>query len=88
MKKRLSSCLECGDDTSILTQVSGSPEAVLLCTDCYHLKYSHEGQNEINYTEEDKSQKLNKNFLRNQPLYLQRLNINYGVAFNHGNYCR
>jgi len=55
MKKRLSSCLECGDDTSILTQVSGSPEAVLLCTDCYHLKYSHEGQKEIDYTEEDKS---------------------------------
>ena len=55
MKKRLSSCLECGDDTSILTQVSGSPEAVLLCTDCYHLKYSHEGQKEIGYTEEEKS---------------------------------
>ena len=55
MKKRLTSCLECGDDTSILTQVSSSPEAVLLCTYCYHLKYSHEGQNEIDYTEEDKS---------------------------------
>ena len=58
MKKRLSSCLECGDDTSILTQVSGSPEAVLLCTDCYHLKYSHEGQNEIDYTEEEKAKKM------------------------------
>ena len=58
MKKRLSSCLECGDDTSILTQVSGSPEAVLLCTDCYHLKYSHEGQNEIDYTEEEKVKKI------------------------------
>ena len=57
MKKRLSSCLECGDDTSILTQVSGSPESVLLCTDCYHLKYSHEGQNEIDYTEEEKVKK-------------------------------
>ena len=58
MKKRLSSCLECGDDTSILTQVSGSPEAVLLCTDCYHLKYSHKGQNEIDYTEEEKVKKI------------------------------
>ena len=57
MKKRLSSCLECGDNTSILTQVSGSPEAVLLCTDCYHLKYSHEGQKEIDYTEEEKAKK-------------------------------
>ena len=55
MKKLLSSCLKCGDDTSILTQVSSSPEAVLLCTDCHYLKYLHEGQNEIDYTEEDKS---------------------------------
>ena len=58
MKKRLFSCLECGDDTSILTQVSVSPEAVLLCTDCYHLKYSREGQNEIDYTEEEKAKKM------------------------------
>ena len=55
MKKFLSGCLECGDDTSILTQVSGSPEVVLLCADCYNLKYSHEGQKEIDYNEEDKS---------------------------------
>ena len=58
MKKLLSSCLECGDDTSILTQVSSSPEAVLLCTGCHYLKYSHEGQNEISYTEEEKVKKI------------------------------
>ena len=55
MKKRLSSCLECGDDTSILTQVSSGPEMALLCANCYNLKYSHEGQNEIGYIEEEKS---------------------------------
>ena len=38
MKKRLSGCSECGDDTAILTQVSSGPEVILLCTDCYNLK--------------------------------------------------
>ena len=51
MKKRLSSCSDCGDDTSILTQVSSSPEVILLCTDCYNLKYSKQIQNEISYNE-------------------------------------
>ena len=37
MKKRLSGCSECGDDTAILTQVSSGPEVILLCTDCYNL---------------------------------------------------
>jgi len=32
--------------------------------------------------------KIIKNLQQNQPLYMQRLNINYGVGFNHGNYCR
>jgi len=55
MKKRLSSCADCGEDNSILTQVSSGPDVVLLCSDCYNLKYSNEVQNEISYVEEEKS---------------------------------
>ena len=55
MKKCLSSCLECGDNTSILTQVSSGPEVTLLCTNCYSHKYSKESQSEIDHNEEDKS---------------------------------
>ena len=54
MKKRLSSCTDCADDTSILTQVSSGPEVILLCSDCYNLKYSKEIQNEISYYEKKK----------------------------------
>ena len=54
MKKRLSSCSGCGDETSILTQVSSGPEIVLLCGDCYNLKYSKEIQNEFCYAEKEK----------------------------------
>ena len=53
MNKNLSRCADCGDDTSILTQVSSGPEVVLLCSDCYKLKYSKEIQNEITYVEEE-----------------------------------
>ena len=53
MKKRLSSCLECGDNTSILTQVSSGPEVALLCANCYSLKYSKESQSEIDHNEEE-----------------------------------
>ena len=53
MKKRLSGCSECGDDTAILTQVSSGPEIILLCTDCYNLKHSNETQNHISYEEEN-----------------------------------
>ena len=55
MKKRLSSCSGCGDETSILTQVSSGPEIVLLCGDCYNLKYSKEIQNEIIYDKKEKN---------------------------------
>jgi len=55
MKKRLSGCSECGDDTAILTQVSSGPEVILLCADCYNLKHSNETQNYISYDEEEKS---------------------------------
>ena len=51
MKKSLSGFTECGDDTTILTQVSSGPEVILLCTDCYNLKHSNEIQNHIGYYE-------------------------------------
>jgi len=57
MKKILSSCVECRDDTSILTQVSSGPEIILICSDCYNLKYSKELQNEIRYDGKEKSKK-------------------------------
>ena len=40
MKKTLSSCYECGENKSILTQVSCLAEIVYLCSDCYKDKYS------------------------------------------------
>jgi len=55
MKKILSCCTDCGDDNSILTQVSSGPEVILLCSDCYNLKYSKELQNEIGYDEKKKN---------------------------------
>ena len=55
MKKRLYSCTDCSDDTSILIQVSSGPVVILLCTDCYNLKYSKEIQNEISYDEKEKN---------------------------------
>ena len=54
MKKSLSSCTNCGDDTSILTQVSSGPEVIFLCSDCYNLKYLKEVQNEISYDKTEK----------------------------------
>ena len=55
MKKRLFTCVDCGEDNSILTQVSSGPEVIFLCSDCYNLKYSKEVQNEIRYAEKEKS---------------------------------
>jgi hypothetical protein len=55
MKKCLSSCLECGDNTSILTQVSSGPEVTLLCSNCYSHKYSKESQSEIDHSEKEES---------------------------------
>ena len=42
MKKYLANCADCGEDNSILTQVSSGPEIIFLCSDCYNLKYSKE----------------------------------------------
>ena len=55
MKKRSSICADCGDDSSILTQVSSGPEVTLLCSDCYNLKYLKEVQDEIGYFEKEKN---------------------------------
>ena len=55
MKKTLSSCAECGEDKSILTQVSCTVEVIYLCIDCYILNKSKEINNEISYAEEEKS---------------------------------
>jgi len=53
VKKYLSSCVDCGEDNSILTQVSSGPDVIFLCSDCYNFKYSKEVKNEISYTEEE-----------------------------------
>ena len=55
MKKHFSHCVNCGEDSSILTQVSSGPEATLLCSDCYNLKYSKDSKNNVKYVEKEKS---------------------------------
>jgi hypothetical protein len=55
MNKSLSRCSDCGEDNSILTQVSSGPEVIFLCSDCYNLKYSKEVQNEISHVKEKKN---------------------------------
>ena len=46
MKKAPSSCAECGENKTILTQVSSTVEIIYLCSDCYKDKYSEEAQNQ------------------------------------------
>ena len=53
MKKNLSRCEDCGEDNSILTQISSGPQPKLLCSDCYKLRYSNEIQNKINHSEKE-----------------------------------
>tara|TARA_B110001450_G_C17577263_1_gene463390 strand:- start:797 stop:964 length:168 start_codon:yes stop_codon:yes gene_type:complete len=55
MKKHFSHCVNCGEDSSILTQVSSGPEATFLCSDCYNLKYSKDSKNNVKYVEKEKS---------------------------------
>ena len=55
MKKNLSSCADCNESNSILTQVSSGPEIIFLCSDCYNLKYLKEIQNEIKYVDTKKN---------------------------------
>jgi hypothetical protein len=59
MKKLLSSCEECGEEKSILTQVSCTMEIKYLCSECYNNKYSEE----IN--KENPIDKIKPNFLKN-----------------------
>ena len=47
MKKIPSSCSECGENKTILTQVSSTVEIIYLCNDCYKDKYSKEILNQI-----------------------------------------
>ena len=42
MKKTPSSCADCGEDKSILTQVSSAVKIIYLCSDCYKEKYAEE----------------------------------------------
>jgi hypothetical protein len=49
MKKRLSGCSECGDDTASLTQGRSGPDVILLWTDCSNLKHSNDTQNHISH---------------------------------------
>ena len=53
MKKNLPRCADCGEDISILTQVSSGIDIILLCSDCYDLKHSKEVKNEITYVEDE-----------------------------------
>ena len=55
MKKRISNCADCGENNSILIQISSTAEATFLCSDCYNLKYSKEIQNEIKYVKKKKN---------------------------------
>ena len=47
MKKNQYSCQECGDNKTVLTQVSNTVEIIYLCSDCYKEKYSEEVRNQI-----------------------------------------
>ena len=42
MKKIPYSCAVCGENKSILTQVSSTVEIIYLCSECYRDKYSEE----------------------------------------------
>ena len=59
MKKHLFACTDCGDDNTILTQVSSGLEIILPCSDCYNLRYSNEIINEFNYDKKIESSKYN-----------------------------
>ena len=44
-----SNCADCGENNSILTQISSGPEVLFLCSECYNQRYSKEVQKEIKY---------------------------------------
>ena len=52
--KKLPSCDECGENDTILTQVSNFNDVKFLCSDCYQSKYLEENSNKVlNYAEVD-----------------------------------
>ena len=52
MTKKIPSCDECGENDTILTQVSNFSDIKYLCTDCYQSKYIEDNSNKIlNYVE-------------------------------------
>ena len=52
--KKLPSCDECGENDTILTQVSNFNDIKFLCSDCYQSKYLEENPNKVlNYAEVD-----------------------------------
>ena len=57
MKKIFSNCADCGENSSILTQVSAGPEVVFLCSECYNFKYLNEVQNKTKYVEKKNKKK-------------------------------
>ena len=52
MKKKIPSCDECGENDTILTQVSNFSDIQYLCSDCYKSKHLEDSSNKIlNYIE-------------------------------------
>ena len=81
MKKRLSRCEDCGEENSILTQVSSGPEVVFLCSECYNLKNSKEIQKEIRYDKEEKMSKREK-LKKKIPSFYGLGKFNYFLSLN------
>ena len=52
--KKIPSCDGCGENDTILTQVSNFNDIKFLCSDCYQSKYLEESSNKVlNYAEVD-----------------------------------
>ena len=52
--KKIPSCDECGENDTILTQVSNFSDVKYLCSDCYQSKYLEENSNKVlNYVDVD-----------------------------------
>jgi len=50
--KKISSCEECGENDTILTQVSNFNDIKYLCSDCYQAKYLEDNSNKVlNYVD-------------------------------------
>ena len=50
--KKIPSCDECGENDTILTQISNFSDIKYLCSDCYQSKYHEDNSNKVlNYIE-------------------------------------